>query len=172
MSTREHFKIEGRAYKREPLRYRECGLDSVFLLNGFRKEVVDGEEFVTIEDLDGLWKAIGLHLVLRRKTFSPQEVRFLRRQMDMTQAELAALLRVSDQTVARWEKGEVNVPGPADFALRTTFLLSPTAQPEGKQLVDKLLALVRKLAEEDEVESAVGFRHSQDAWQEEELQAA
>ena len=46
MSTqsKEHFCINGRAYESEPLHYRECGLDNIFLLNGFHHEVVDGEE--------------------------------------------------------------------------------------------------------------------------------
>jgi DNA-binding transcriptional regulator YiaG len=175
MSTqsKEHFCINGRAYESEPLHYRECGLDNIFLLNGFHHEVVDGEEYVTVEDMDGLWKAIGLHLVARRKTFSPQEIRFLRNQMDMTQAELGSILRVTDQTVARWEKGEVGIPGPADFALRTAFLLSPVAQPEGKKIVEELLPLIRRLAETDEVTPAsVVFSHKAKKWKEREPVAA
>ena len=78
----------------------------------------DGEEHITIHNLDGLWKTIGLHIVLRQKTLAPQEVGFLRQQMDLTQAELAKMLRVTDQTVARWEKGDTAVNGTADFALR------------------------------------------------------
>jgi hypothetical protein len=169
----EHFCIDGREYASEPLHYRQCGLDYIYLLNGFHREVVDGEEYVRIEDLDGLWKAIGFHLVERRKVFSPQEVRFLRGQMDLTQAELGDLLRVSDQTVARWEKGETCVSGPADFALRTTFLLSPVAAPEGKQVVDELLALMRRLAETDEVSlPSVLFSHQRHEWKEKEPVAA
>jgi DNA-binding transcriptional regulator YiaG len=165
---REHFCIDdGRGFASEPLHYRECGLDNIYLLNGFHHETVEGEEYVTIEDMDGLWKAIGLHLVEKRKTFSPQEVRFLRLHMDMTQAELAEPLRVSDQTVARWEKGETGIPGPADFALRTAFLLSPVAQPEGKRIVDELLPLMRRLAETDDVKlPSVSFSHQQHEWRE------
>jgi transcriptional regulator with XRE-family HTH domain len=44
--------------------------------------------------------------------------------MDLTQAELGAKLRVSDQTVARWEKGETPIPGRADGMLRIPFLAS------------------------------------------------
>ena len=43
----------------EPLHYKQCGLDDVYLLNGFTRETINGEEYVTIEDLDGLWKAPG-----------------------------------------------------------------------------------------------------------------
>lgn len=150
MNNREHFFIKGEAHDREPLHYRQCGLDNIFLLNGFRRETVDGEEYVTIDNMDGLWKAIGLHLVTQRKTFMAQDVKFLRHQMDVTQSELAKMLRVTDQTVARWEKGKAGVDGTADFALRAAFLLSPTSQPEGKELLDEFIKHIQELSETDE----------------------
>jgi len=154
MTSRKHFFTKGEAPESEPLHYPQCGLDNVFLLNGFDRETVDGEEHITIHGLDGLWKAIGLHIILRQKTLAPQEARFLRRQMDLTQAELARMLRVADQTVARWEKGDTALNGTADFALRTAFLLSPTSQPEGKKILDELLQHIQELTDTDEDPSA------------------
>jgi hypothetical protein len=66
----------------QPLHYTACGLDNVYLRNGFKRETIDGEEYVSIEDLDGLWKAIGLHLVTTRKALTPKEIKFLRQQME------------------------------------------------------------------------------------------
>ncbi len=124
----------------EPLHYTACGLDDVYLVNGFTREVVDGEEYITVEDLDGLWKAIGLHLVGTRKILAPKEIKFLREHMELTQAQLGAGMRVSDQTVARWEKGVTKlVPGPADLALRVLFLASDASQPEGLKILTKLI---------------------------------
>src|SRR5260370_24035855 len=94
-----------------PYHYKECGLDNIYLMNGFSIEEVDGENYVSIENVDALWKVIGLNLVTKQKTFSPSEIRFLRGQMDLTQAELASYLRVDDQTVARWEKSKCSLPG-------------------------------------------------------------
>jgi DNA-binding transcriptional regulator YiaG len=133
-----------------PLHYTACGLDNVYLLNGFKRETIDGEEYVTVEDLDGLWKAIGLHLVTTRKALAPKEIRFLRQHMDMTQAELGARLRVSDQTVARWEKDQCELPGPADMMLRVLFLGSPVARPEGNELLREIIKLLDELQERDE----------------------
>jgi hypothetical protein len=42
----------------ELLHYTACGRDDVYLVSGFTRERIDGEDAVTIEDLDGLWKAI------------------------------------------------------------------------------------------------------------------
>ena len=51
--------------------------------------------------------------------------------MELTQAELGAKLRVTDQTVARWEKGETTIPGVADQMLRVLFLASDCASRKG-----------------------------------------
>jgi len=156
------------AVEEQPLHYTACGLDNVYLLNGFKRETIDGEEYVTIEDLDGLWKVIGLHLVTTRKALAPKEIKFLRHHMDMTQAELGARLRVSDQTVARWEKDHCDLPGPADLMLRVLFLGSRMAQPEGNELLREIIKLLDQLQERDESKSADVFEHGTERWKDSE----
>jgi DNA-binding transcriptional regulator YiaG len=105
-----------------PFHYRRCGLDNIYLLNGFEIDEEDGDRYVTVLDVDGLHQAIGLHLVSNRKILSPKEIRFLRRTLDLTQAEMGRLINQSGQQVARWEKGENNINGPADRLLRLMFI--------------------------------------------------
>jgi DNA-binding transcriptional regulator YiaG len=155
-----------------PLHYTACGLDNVYLFNGFKRETIDGEDYVTIEDLDGLWKAIGLHLVTTRKALAPKEIRFLRQHMDMTQAELGARLRVSDQTVARWEKDRCDLPGPADVMLRVLFLGSRVAQPEGNELLREIIKLLDELQERDESTKADVFEQRGKRWKDSERELA
>jgi hypothetical protein len=161
-------KMDGREPDGEPLHYRACGLDDVYLVNGFTRETIDGEEFITIENLDGLWKAIGLFIVCQRKVLAPKEIRFLREHMDLTQAHLGAHLRVSDQTVARWEKGETKcVPGPADLMLRVLFLSSKCAQPEGMKILEGLRDLSEKIVARDEAKPRpIMFEHGKRKWKE------
>jgi DNA-binding transcriptional regulator YiaG len=150
-----------------PLHYKASGLDDVYLFNGFEIETIDGEEYVTIQDLDGLWKAIGLHLVTTRKALAPKEIKFLRHHMDVTQAELASRMRVTDQTVARWEKGITELSGPADMMLRTLFLGSKVAQPDGNDLLKEIIKLWDELVEQDEPEAGpVVFEHGKKKWKE------
>jgi DNA-binding transcriptional regulator YiaG len=158
--TKLEMALRGRKPDGEPLHYTACGLDDVYLVNGFTREQIDGEEAITIEDMDGLWKAIGLALVTRRKALAPKEVRFLRGHMGLTQADLGAELRVSDQTVARWEKGETPIQGPADVLLRVYFLACERAQPEGGKILDRLVKLLEELRERDEEPQRITFRHS------------
>jgi DNA-binding transcriptional regulator YiaG len=157
--------LGGREPATEPLHYTACGLDDVYLVNGFTRERIDGEDAITIEDMDGLWKAIGLALV-GRKTLAPKEVRFLRQHMDLTQAELGARLRVSDQTVARWEKGETPLSGPADLMLRVLFLASKCAQPQGGKVLEHMTKILDELRERDEPLHAAPIRlHHAKKWE-------
>lgn len=154
----------------QPYHYKECGLTNVYLMNGYTMEKYDGEEYVSVDNVEALWKAIGLNLVTSQKMLLPTEVRFLRNQMTMTQAELAHLLRVDDQTVARWEKGLSKVPGPADVALRMLFLAAPVAQPEGKKVLTRFIELVDQLVETDApTDDRVLFAQNGEKWEREQL---
>ncbi|MDE1158465.1 MAG: helix-turn-helix domain-containing protein [Neorhizobium sp.] len=146
---RETFFCGDDAPAARPYHYKECGLDNIYLMNGYTIEEVDGDEYVSVDSVDELWKAIGLNLVTNKKLLSAQEVRFLRGLMDMTQAEVASLLRVEDQTVARWEKGKTNLSGAADVAFRVLFFGCPVAQPEGAKVLSRLLDTIGKLVERD-----------------------
>ena len=119
----ENFYLTGEGVSdAKPYPYRSCGLDGIFLLNGYEVREHDGERHVFIRDIDELHLAIGRHLVTSRKSLAPKEVRFLRKTMDMSQAELAHVLGNTSQSVARWEKGESDIPGPAEKLLRAYFI--------------------------------------------------
>ncbi|WP_158553304.1 MULTISPECIES: helix-turn-helix domain-containing protein [Mesorhizobium] len=149
MKNEQKFYCGDNAPAAKPYHYKECGLDNIYLMNGYHIEEEDGEDYVSIDSADELWKAIGLDLVRAKKILSPKEIRFLRGQMEKTQSEVATLLRVDDQTVARWEKGKVKLSGTADIAFRVLFLGSRVAQPEGSEILARWLETVRKLIERD-----------------------
>src|SRR5271155_1684552 len=77
---------------REPYHYRACGLENIFLLNGYDFDQHDGERHVFVREVEGLHQAIGRHLVCGRKALTGQEIRFLRKTIDLTQEELAEKL--------------------------------------------------------------------------------
>jgi len=117
MSEDMHFARKGCAAQ-EPFRYLASGLDNVFLTSGYVRKERAGQWTTAVEDVDGLHKAIAKHLVLRRKELNGREVRFLRKHLELTQAELGKLFGVTDQTIARYEKGETKFDGTADMLLR------------------------------------------------------
>ena len=143
----------------ETCRYRECGLDNVYLLNGFTVKQTRHGETVTIHDVDGLHRVIGSYLVRERKTLIGREVRFLRHELGQSRKKLGEGLGKSGQTIARWEKGKGNVDGPADRLLRLLYEL----HTGGSRSVKKLL---RELAEMDNhVDEAVQFKETGKGWQ-------
>src|SRR5580693_2642539 len=100
----------GAEERKGPYHYTACGLDDVWLVSGYDPEEIDGEAAVTIRNLDNLHAAIGRYLVGRKKLLSGKEIHFLRRQLDLTQSELARLFGCNAQQIARYEKGENKMP--------------------------------------------------------------
>ena len=127
--------------RKAPYHYTLCGLDDVYLTSGYELVDTDYGSGVTIQDMDGLHRAIGEHLVMSKKALNPKEVRFLRHEMDLSQAQLGDLLRITDQTVARWEKGEVEMPGPADLVLRALYLGNVLGKVDVRKLAEQLRAM-------------------------------
>jgi putative transcriptional regulator len=102
--------------------YSGCGLEGIFLRNGYTMVKAPYGEAVRIEGVEALHAAIALDIVSQPSPMSGHQFRFLRKEQELTQAECASLLRVDIQTVANWEKrGKQEVPGPADFAIRMFY---------------------------------------------------
>lgn len=101
--------------------YTECGLENIYLANGFKFMETPRGKAVSIHDIDGLHKAIGLYLVTSKKDLQKKEIRFLREEMLMSQSTLGKLLGVSEQAVRRWETGKTEIPKPSEFLLRILY---------------------------------------------------
>lgn len=144
--------------EKEPYHYTMCGLDDVYLLNGVTEESTPYGPAVSIQDIDGLHRAIAQHLARNKKALNGKEMRFLRKQMDLTQDELSCLLSVSDQSIARWEKGEVDPPGPAELSLRTLYL----SHAEGKIDAVQLAKHIKMLGEQPSAPQL--FQDGQEGW--------
>lgn len=116
----------------KPYHYKACGLDDVYLLSGYELVETSYGKGVEIENIETLHKAIAMHLVMMQKPLKPKEFRFLRKQLNLTQRELGDIMKITDQTVARYEKAECDIPAPTDFLLRMlcAFELMPKDRRE------------------------------------------
>ncbi|MCH8117089.1 MAG: helix-turn-helix domain-containing protein [Proteobacteria bacterium] len=147
----ENFYLTGESVSdSKPYEYRTCGLDGIFLLNGFEMREHDGELHVSINEIDELHLAIGKHLVTHRKALVPKEIRFLRKTMGMSQADLAEVLGKTSQSVARWEKGTHDIPGSAEKLLRAIFVARSLMDDDDLETLRTLL--VEKLGELDAID--------------------
>lgn len=123
MTERAEFWIKGRERLAKPYHYSASGLTNIFLLNGVTIERSSYGPIVNIENLNGLHHAIGLYIIEKTEPMTGAEFRFLRKQMELTQQELAGIMKTTDQTIANYEKGKTADLGPADPFLRLTYLL-------------------------------------------------
>jgi len=121
----------------QPYHYRQCGLDHVYLVNGFERADTKYGDSIRVHDIDGLHRAIGMHLIEQKRPLTGAEVRFIRHELDLSQRGLGDLLDKSGQTVARWEKGEVQIDGTAERLLR--LLYKNHAQPSSRTAIRKTL---------------------------------
>lgn len=104
--------------------YTESGLPNVYLVNGFTVETLDGEEYTSIDDMNGLHKTIANAIIDSPKPLTNQEFRFLRIEMNVSQKTLGTRFGVTEQTIARYEKGESSIPRTTDAALRSLYMES------------------------------------------------
>lgn len=125
-----------------PYHYRACGLDDVYLKSGFTTKDTAFGPTVFIEDVPGLHKVIGHSIITDSKPISPREFRFLRKNMDLTQHDLAERLRVDVQTVARYEKDQSAIPGSTDMVLRIMFALFIAPPDQRDDLLDEIEAII------------------------------
>lgn len=128
--------------------YTQCGLDNVYLMNGFKLHQTKYGEGLSIENVEGLHRLIGGWLVDLPKPLNGAELRFLRIEMDLSQKHLAAILGAKEQTLRLWEKQRKKpVPGPADRLLRALYLEFTGGDGPVRTMVERL-------AELDQVEPA------------------
>jgi len=156
----------------EGFHYTACGLDYVYLQNGYRVHETKHGKGVAISNADGLHDAIARAVIEYLPRLRGQEVRFLRSRLRLSQDGLAKVLRTRRGSVARWE-GEPNhpIPGTADAALRMFYAL----KADGHALAERIVDL---LTEIDEIEhkiavakEAVAFRETAGEWQTERMAA-
>ncbi len=164
MTDERNFGLDGEGHNPEPLHYTQCGLDDVYLVNGFSREETDYGPATSIRNVDGLHRAIGLHIVEHRKTISAKEMKFLRRQMDFTQQELGNAMGITDQTIARYEKDETPVPGPVNKLIRFLYVFKLLPDEAQRDVIKSL----NELLESDDTmpDRATHFWADDGVWQE------
>ena len=98
--------------------YVECGLPNVFV-HGLEPFVDDeGDAVIQIDAINELHREIARGIVKHEGGMSPQELRFLRTEIGLTQSELARLLHCDRQSIGRWERGETPIDPRAETIIR------------------------------------------------------
>jgi DNA-binding transcriptional regulator YiaG len=138
-------------------RYQGCGLDNVFLRNGYRETVsAAGDKRIFIEDIEGLHKAIAMFIVDDASPLDAKTFRFLRKELDMSQRQMGEVLGVSEQTVSLWERARQPIPQSADIFVRALTKETCSGNAELRRMIERMNSLDREERSKIELEKNDG----------------
>ena len=127
----------------EMFHYTSCGLRNIWLRNGYVVRKTPYGEAVAIHNVEGLHCVIGLYLVRNKPRLSGAEVRFLRKELDMSQSDLASILGVSENSVRGWENHRTKITRPAERLLRYIFVEHVEGDGKIRELIEKISKINR-----------------------------
>ena len=116
--------------------YTESGLQNIWLSSGYAFVKTKHGKGVAIRDVEGLHCTIGKALA-RKPKLTGSELRFLRKEMEMSQSALAAMIGTSEQNVSLWER-RGGIPRTADRLVRLIYLEHIGNNPKVRELIDRL----------------------------------
>jgi DNA-binding transcriptional regulator YiaG len=103
---------------RDWLHYTACGLDNVWLANGFSVKETKYGKGIAIDDVEGLHRLLAGHLIDKPGLLTGKEFRFLRVHLGLTQQGLGKLMgNLTENAVSLWERKDA-VPAINDHWLR------------------------------------------------------
>ena len=140
--------------------YDLAGLPYPVVLVGVPIErcLVCGEEAVTIPDPEGLHRLMALGIVEAKRSLLGGEIRFLRKLLDKSATDMAALMGVDAKTLSRWENGRQKMGKVAERLLR--LLVHQKLAPEAATFAEDVFP---RLHERDEA-GPVKYSTSEVGW--------
>ena len=141
--------------------YKSCGLDGIYLENGYHETVINGSSAVSITALDSLHEAIAMNICSLPRSLNGKEIRFLRTELDMSQKGLGLWIDKTDQAIAKWEKDENDIPRADDACLRNLYLDSRDKDSKLSELLKRFNEIDREMQEQEKTV----FIESEEQWQ-------
>src|SRR5262249_58672346 len=122
--------------------YTESGLDNVYLIDGYTVHKTPYGKGVSIQNTEGLHRAIGKWLIAQPRPLNGAELRFIRTEMELTQRALAGIIGAEEQTLRLWEKNRDKfMPATAERLLRALYSEALGNNVHIKRMLEKLAAL-------------------------------
>jgi putative transcriptional regulator len=103
-------------------RYKECGLDNVYLLNmEFRECDGCGVKVPRLKRMPELHATIARAVAMQPCPLRGQDIRFLRKQLGYSAKEWATFLRTDASTLSRWENDQQEIGTQSDTLIRLLY---------------------------------------------------
>jgi len=120
-------------------RYEGSGLPNVFLKNGYELVKTRYGNGVSVRNIPGLHRCLGMAIVDGNWPITPAEFKFLRLELELSQDSLGRILGCDQQTIARWEKGRSKkIDAAAERLLRLVFRQTVSGDTEMAPLIEML----------------------------------
>jgi len=115
-------KGELRTKSQQTYRYKECGLDNVYLLN-MEFQVCDacGIKIPRLKRMPELHATIARAIAMQPCPLRGQDIRFLRKHLGYSAKEWATLLRTNASTLSRWENNQQEIGTQSDTLIRLLY---------------------------------------------------
>jgi len=120
-------------------RYRESGLDNVYLQNIHMYQCSCGISYPSIFRLPKLNELIALTLLGKPVLLSGKEIRFLRKNLHLASKLFADKLGVGKTTLSKWENEAQNHSEGFDRLIRTTYLIEKGTKRQEQLNIQKQL---------------------------------
>jgi DNA-binding transcriptional regulator YiaG len=117
--------------------YTECGLDNVWLENGYTERMTPYGKGVSIEDADGLHSVLVSALLEKKGRVTGKELRFLRVELGLSQDNLGRCLGATDQSVSLWERTG-KVPATSDALVRLLVIERLRGNVKVTKILDRI----------------------------------
>jgi DNA-binding transcriptional regulator YiaG len=115
--------------------YAESGLQNIWLKDGFKIVKTPYGKGVAIQDVAGLHKAIGRSIALRPK-LTGAELRFLRKELNLSQRALGELIGTSEQNISLWER-RGHIPKVSDRMIKLIYLEHAQGNVKIRELIER-----------------------------------
>jgi DNA-binding transcriptional regulator YiaG len=126
--------------------YIESGLQNIYLANGYKVFNDEDGESVSIASADELHTAIGRWLACK-PYLTGAELRFLRKELGLSQHRLGEMLGSSEQTVSLWER-RGRMPKGLDRLVKLLYLEMLDGNVNVQNLINRLIELDERQQED------------------------
>ena len=140
-------------------RYPHFAFPKLFLVNGYREFKTHNGLALEYEQEDGLEQCIRRLVVRKPERLRGWDLRFLRRGLNLSQAQLGEQVDRDAQTIARWEKTNDAIPSAVDLTIRTRF----AARFEPQMSTQEILSYVD--GKEHKLPTSIYLRLTNQGWQ-------
>lgn len=143
--------------------YKSCGLKNIWLVNGYEEIDTPYGKATSIHNLEELHAVIGMSLVLDKPKLTGSELRFLRKELDLSQSNLAGLLDVNQSSIRAWESGRTKISSPAERLIRLLYIEKIKGHKEINEFLERISQLNRDIYQAEKFlleESSSGWKQA------------